>query len=54
LSVRSPSYLSALLHVVGGAITLDQEAKITRLTAVWDGAMIPDVDIKTLIVLSLE
>jgi len=36
------------------AIALDQDAKITRLTTVWDGAMIPEADIKALMTLSLE
>jgi hypothetical protein len=36
------------------AITLDPEGEITRLTTVWDGAMIPDDDIKALVVLSLD
>jgi hypothetical protein len=36
------------------AITLDQDGKITRLTTVWDGAMIPDADIQSLIPLSLD
>ena len=36
------------------AITLDQNAKITRLTTVWDGAMILDADIQALILLSLD
>ena len=36
------------------AITLNQDSKITRLTTVWDGAVIPDADIKALILLSLD
>jgi len=36
------------------AITLDQDGKITRLTTVWDGAMIPDADIKALMPLALD
>ncbi|WP_137940272.1 hypothetical protein [Chitinivorax sp. B] len=36
------------------AIALDKDSKITRLTSVWDGAMVPDADIKGLMTLSLE
>jgi ketosteroid isomerase-like protein len=36
------------------AIALNQDGKITRVTTVWDGAMIPDADIQALITLSLE
>ena len=36
------------------AIALDQDSKITRLTTVWDGGMIPEADIKALMTLSLE
>jgi hypothetical protein len=34
--------------------SVSRTAKITRLTTVWDGAVIPDADIKALILLSLD
>jgi hypothetical protein len=36
------------------ALELDKDGKITRLTSVWDGAMIMDTELKTLIGLSFE
>ena len=36
------------------AIALDQDGEIARLITVWDGAMIPDADIKALLLLSLD
>jgi len=49
----APDYRASLRRGIS-AITLDQDGKITRLTTVWDGAMIPDADIKALILLSLD
>jgi len=49
----APDYRASLRRGIS-AITLDQDGKITRLTSVWDGAMIPDADIKELILLSLD
>jgi len=49
----APAYRASLRRGIN-AITLDQDAKITRLTTVWDGAMIPDADIKALILLALD
>jgi len=49
----APAYRASLRRGIS-AITLDQDGKITRLTTVWDGAMIPDADIKALILLSLD
>lgn len=49
----APGYRATVRRGITG-ITLDQDGKITRLTTVWDGAMIPDADMKALIVLSLE
>jgi hypothetical protein len=47
----APAYRASVRRGIS-AITLDQDGKITRLTTVWDGAMIPDADIKALIVLT--
>ncbi len=49
----TPAYRASVRRGIS-AITLDQDAKITRLTTVWDGAVIPDADIKVLILLSLD
>ena len=49
----TPAYRASVRRGIS-AITLDQDAKITRLTTVWDGAVIPDADIKALILLSLD
>jgi len=49
----APAYRTSIRRGIS-AITLDQDGKITRLTAVWDGAMIPDADIKPLILLALD
>ena len=49
----APAYRASVRRGIS-AIALDQQGKITRLTTVCDGAMIPDADIKALIVLSLE
>jgi hypothetical protein len=49
----APAYRASLRRGIS-AITLDQDGKITRLTTVWDGATIPDPEIKALILLSLD
>jgi len=49
----APAYRASVRRGIS-AITLDRELKITRLTTVWDGGIIPDADMKALIVLSLE
>ena len=49
----APAYRASVRRGVS-AVTLDQDGKITRLTTVWDGAMVPDADIKALILLSLD
>lgn len=49
----APAYRTTVRRGIT-AIALDQDGNITRLTTVWDGAMIPDADIKTLMTLSLE
>ena len=49
----APAYRASVRRGIT-AITLDQDSKITRLTTVWDGAMIPDADIKALVLLSLD
>lgn len=36
------------------AVSLDAEGKVSRLTTVWDGAMISDTDLKALATLALE
>lgn len=36
------------------ALVLDADGKISRLTTVWDGAMISDAEIKALMTVSLE
>jgi ketosteroid isomerase-like protein len=49
----APAYRTTVRRGIT-AIALDQDGKITRVTTVWDGAMIPDADIQTLMTLSLE
>ena len=49
----APNYCASVRRGTS-AVTLDQDGKIARLTTVWDGAMIPDADIKALILLSLD
>ncbi len=49
----APAYRASVRRGIS-AIALDQDGKITRLTTVWDGAMISDAEIKTLILLSLD
>jgi len=36
------------------AIALDPEGKVSRLTTVWDGAMLPLDEVKALAVLSID
>jgi len=36
------------------ALALDGDGKIVRLTAVWDGAVVPDAEVKAMVLLSLE
>jgi hypothetical protein len=49
----APAYRTT---VRGGitAIALDPEGKVSRLTTVWDGAMLPLDEVKALVVLSIE
>jgi hypothetical protein len=49
----APGYRASVRRGIS-AITLDEDARITRLTTVWDGSVIPDADIKALILLSLD
>ena len=49
----APNYCASVRRGTS-AVTLDQDGKIARLTTVWDGAMIPDADIKALILQSLD
>ena len=55
-SSRPPAAGSAQLPIRGGitAIALDAEGKVSRLTTVWDGAMLPLDEVKALVVLSIE
>jgi ketosteroid isomerase-like protein len=49
----APAYRASVRRGIS-AITLDEDGRITRLTTVWDGSVIPDADIKALILLSLD
>jgi len=49
----APAYRATVRRGIT-AIALDQDGKITRLTTVWDGGVVPEVDIKALMTLSLE
>jgi len=49
----SPACSATVKHGIT-ALELDEDGKISRLTTVWDGAMISDEDVKALMVLSLE
>jgi hypothetical protein len=49
----APAYQASVRRGIS-AITLDEGGRITRLTTVWDGAMIPDADVKALIALSFD
>jgi len=46
----APTYRASVRRGIS-TIALDQDGRITRLTTVWDGAIIPDADIKALILL---
>lgn len=49
----APPYRTTVRHGIT-ALALDHNGKISRLTSVWDGAMIPDADIRGLMTLSLD
>jgi ketosteroid isomerase-like protein len=49
----APAYRTTVRRGIT-ALALDQDGKISRLTTVWDGAMIPDADIRALMTLSLD
>lgn len=49
----APAYRTSVRRGIS-AIALDQDGEIARLITVWDGAMIPDADIKALLLLSLD
>ncbi len=49
----APTYRTTVRRGIT-AIALDQEGKITRVTSVWDGAMVPDADIQGLMTLSID
>ncbi len=49
----APAYRTTVRRGIT-AIALDQDGKISRLTTVWDGAMISDADIRALGTLSLD
>jgi hypothetical protein len=49
----APAYRTTVRRGIT-AIALDHDGKITRVTTVWDGAMISDADIQALMTLSLE
>ena len=48
-----PSYRTTVRHGVT-AIELDSEGRISRLTTVWDGAMLPQAEVKALAILSID
>jgi hypothetical protein len=49
----APAYLTTVRRGIT-ALALNQDGEIVRLTTVWDGAMIPDAEIRTLTTLSLD
>lgn len=49
----APAYRTTVRRGIT-AIALDQDGKVLRLTTVWDGAMVAQGDIKTLMTLSIE
>jgi limonene-1,2-epoxide hydrolase len=49
----APAYRTTVRRGIT-AIALDPEGKVSRLTTVWDGAMLPLDEVKTLVVLSIE
>jgi hypothetical protein len=49
----APAYRTTVRRGIT-AFALDQDGKISRLSTVWDGAMISDADIRALMTLSLD
>ena len=49
----APAYRTTVRHGIT-AIALDPEGKVSRLTTVWDGAMLPQDEVNALVVLSIE
>jgi hypothetical protein len=49
----APAYRTTVRRGIT-ALALDKNGEISHLTSVWDGAMIPDVDIRALMTLSLD
>jgi hypothetical protein len=49
----APAYRTTVRRGIT-AIALDPEGKVSRLTTVWDGAMLPLDEVKTLVALSIE
>jgi len=49
----SPAYQKSVRRGIT-AITLDSEGKVSRLTTVWDGAILPRDEVKALALLSIE
>ena len=49
----APAYRTTVRHGIT-AIALDPEGKVSRLTTVWDGAMLPLDEVKALVALSIE
>ena len=49
----APAYRTTVPHGIT-AIALDAEGKVSRLTTVWDGAMLPPDDVKALMILAIE
>ena len=49
----APAYRSTVRRGIT-AIALDRDGKVSRLTTVWDGAMVPQDDVKGLMTLSIE
>ena len=49
----APAYRSTVRRGIT-AIALDRDGKVSRLTTVWDGAMVPQGDVKELMTLSIE
>jgi hypothetical protein len=49
----APAYRTTVRRGIT-AIAIDPEGKVSRLTTVWDGAMLPLDEVKTLVALSIE
>lgn len=47
------TYLTTVRRGIS-ALALNQDGEISRLATVWDGAMVPDAEIRTLMTLSLD